>query len=107
MEDKNNYIIIKCPKCGYEYLAAEIFYPNDLLGHPGDILRDDDGKILMVSYNDEGEPCLEEEWECEHCGHTFTAKLKIKADTEYDSRLDFSDDYTITVKDEDKEDLFS
>lgn len=38
--------IIKCPNCGYEYLPAEIYYPNNFLGYPKNIVRDDNGKIL-------------------------------------------------------------
>lgn len=103
MENKEKYIIIRCPKCGYEYTAAEIFYPEGLLGYPKDIFRDDNGKIMMISGD---EPCLEEEFECEHCNHTFIAKLKVKADAEYDLKYDFNDEYTISLKDEDKEELF-
>ena len=103
MEEKDSYIVIRCPKCGMEYLAAEIFYPSGLLGKPKDILRDDNGKILLVT----GElPVLEEDWECERCNHQFKAKLKIKPDSSYDSRYDFNEDYTIDITDEDKEELF-
>ena len=46
MNDLSKHIIIKCPKCGYEYLASEIFYPEDLLGTCNNIIRDENGKIL-------------------------------------------------------------
>ena len=97
------HIIIKCPKCGYEYLAFEIFYPDDLLGGSTDILRDENGKIIFLGNGKE--PSLETEWECEHCGCTFKVKLFIKGETIYNTTYDFSDDYTIT-NETDKEDLF-
>ena len=103
MRDLNKQFIIKCPKCGYEYLASEIFYPEDLLGTTKNILRDDNGKILLISGGDN--PCLEQEWECDHCGCNFKAKLEIKAESTYNRNYDFSEDYVITSND-DKEKLF-
>ena len=103
MDEKDKYFVIKCPNCGYEYLAAEIFFTDSLLGSPKDILRDDTGKILFISGD---EPCLEQEWECDKCGHNFTAKLIVKSEVKYDSKYDFGDDYTINLKDEDKQELF-
>lgn len=32
-QDKKLELII-CPKCGREYLPAEIYYPNEFLGKP-------------------------------------------------------------------------
>ena len=37
---------IVCPQCGMEYLPAEIYLPNYLLGKPTRIVRDENGKIL-------------------------------------------------------------
>ena len=48
MNDLKKHVIIKCPKCGYEYLASEIFYPQSLLGSGPNPLRDDTGKILLL-----------------------------------------------------------
>ena len=38
--------IIECPKCGYEYLPAEIFVPKYYFGTPENIERDEHGKII-------------------------------------------------------------
>ena len=38
--------VIKCPTCGYEYLPAEIYMPNDFLGKPNNLMRDEHGKII-------------------------------------------------------------
>lgn len=103
MNDLTKYITIKCPKCGHEYLALEIFYPESLLGSCSDILRDDNGRILLVSNGEE--PCLEEDWECYNCGCNFKARLDIKGYSVYNQNYDFSEDYVIS-NDEDKEKLF-
>lgn len=103
MNDLNKHIIIRCPKCGYEYLASEIFFPESLLGSCPDILRDEAGKILLLPTGEQ--PELEEDWECYNCGCTFKAKLDIKGYSVYNQNYDFSEDYVIS-NDEDKEKLF-
>ena len=103
MEDKVKYFAFKCPKCGAEYTIAEVFYPENLLGKPGDIIRDDKGKILVITGK---EPNLEEDWECEYCGTNFKVKLDIKPTVLYDKRFDFNDDFSIDTNDGDKEVLF-
>ena len=91
---KNKVKIIKCPKCGYEYLPAEIFYPDTLLGHPKDIIRTLDGKIDF--YNDTaGE--FEEEYICDNCDTTFTVTASINFDTAINVNHDFSSDYSSTI----------
>lgn len=98
-----DFVIVKCPKCGYEYTAAEIFYPQDLLGNPNNIIRDDEGKIILVEGK---QPVLEETFECDKCGTTFRARLGIQAETKYNKELDDEDEFVIDLKEQDKEDLF-
>lgn len=96
-----DFIVIKCPKCGYEYVAAEIFFPKDLLGRPNNIIRDDNGHIILV----EGEqPNLSEEYECEKCGTTFKTTLSITSESKYNKNEE--DSFTIDLTDNDKEQLF-
>lgn len=97
-----NYLKIRCPKCGYEYHVAEIFFPEDILGKPINIVRDDNNKIIWCEGDDSSS---EEQWECYNCGTTFKVKLNIDCETVYDNKYDFSDDYTVT-KNTDKEILF-
>lgn len=95
-----DFVIIKCPKCGYEYAAAEIFYPDTLLGKPKNIVRDDDGHIILI----EGEqPDIKEEFECEKCGTIFKTTLSITSETKYNKNLD-KDDFVMDLND--KETLF-
>ena len=93
-----DFTIIKCPKCGYEYVAAEIFYPQDLLGKPNNIIRDDKGHIILI----EGEsPCFDEEFECENCGTIFKSHLDINSTTKYDKDLE-EDEFVIDLEDKTK-----
>ena len=60
--------IIKCPTCGYEYLPAEIFLPDEFLGKPKNIVKDVYGKILGyegIKMNDT------EIFKCDSCNTTF------------------------------------
>lgn len=60
--------VIKCPECGYEYLPAEIYLPNDFLGKPKNIMKDSNGKILGfdgIKMNDT------ETYKCDNCDTLF------------------------------------
>lgn len=81
---------IRCPHCGAEYLPAEIFLPNELLGYPTDIEKAYDGKI--VSYS--GQPInTVESYECDKCGKLFKTRARLTFETELDSKYDFNEDY--------------
>lgn len=71
--------VIKCPKCGYEYVPTEIFFPDALLGNPTQIQRNSEGKIEDYMGLP---PNPIETWECDKCGATFTVisdlKFKVK-----------------------------
>lgn len=71
----NNFITINCPKCGYEYLPAEIFIPKAFIGTPKDIIRDSNHKIedFMGKSLD-----IVEEYTCDHCHTTFSVDTDIK-----------------------------
>ncbi len=91
---KLDYTIkIICPHCGAEYLPAEIFYPESILGNPSNIIKDEDG--LIEHYEGE-EPDFTEEYTCDKCGHTFT----VTGDVVYTvtEKLDeFDEDWSTTV----------
>ena len=89
--------IIECPKCGYEYLPAEIFVPKYYFGTPENIERDEHGKII----NYEGTSVdLFEKYKCDKCNTEFriVSKLQLTSeltfpgsfDEEYVSKLDHS-----------------
>ena len=103
MNDLKKHVVIRCPKCGYEYLASEIFYPESLLGSCQNPLRDENGKLLLLPEGEE--PTLEEDWECYNCGCNFKAKLDVRGCSVYNQNYDFSEDYVISTE-EHKEKLF-
>lgn len=97
-----DFVIIRCPKCGYEYVAAEVFFPEDLLGKPNNIIRDDNGKIILV----EGEqPETTETFVCENCNTEFRVRLGIQTESKYNKDLE-NEDFTYDLRDSDKEQLF-
>lgn len=69
---------IKCPKCGAEYLPAEIFLPQDFLGYQTKIIRDE-GELLGYDGEDP-QFKVSEEYECYECDTKFkvTATLSFK-----------------------------
>jgi len=67
--------IIKCPYCGREYTIDEIYLPNSLLGKTREVMRMVDGTIDIIDYINP--PDLNEKYECDGCGNTFTVKANL------------------------------
>jgi DNA-directed RNA polymerase subunit RPC12/RpoP len=60
--------VIRCPECGYEYLPAEIYLPDEFLGKPNNVVRDFLGKIMGyegIKMNDT------EKYICDNCNTSF------------------------------------
>ena len=77
------YKIIKCPKCGYEYLPGEIFNPWHFLGQPKNIVRNRIGEVLGY----EGiEHTPIEEFVCVNCDHQFKVTAKVNFVTDEDKQ---------------------
>ena len=85
---------IKCPKCGYEYLAAEILIPKIIFGQPKEIIRKTDGTIDF--YLGE-EPDLHDSYICDKCGATFNIDVDITFNCTLDQECNFSEDYSSTI----------
>lgn len=83
---------IKCPCCGYEYLPAEIFLPDYILGKPTDIIRTVSGEIDTVQGLS---PQLEETFECVRCNRTFKilAHISFESKTINDVKKSFDEPY--------------
>lgn len=87
--------IIECPKCGREYLPAEIFVPRAFFGKPEDIERDFAGKIL--SY--EGTSVdLFEKYICDKCDTEFRIIAKLQLTTELGFPGNFNEEYLSKVE---------
>lgn len=69
---------IKCPHCGAEYLAGEIYMPGALIGQPDEIVKDSLGKVIYEDYNSEDrEPNMVEHFVCEYCEKPFIVEATI------------------------------
>lgn len=67
--------IIKCCHCGAEYLPAEIFLPNELLGKPKCIEKDLTGKIINYFGSNMN---TTESYCCDYCGRKFKVDANVK-----------------------------
>lgn len=87
-------IIIKCPKCGQEYLMEEIYYPQEFFGYPLNIIRDEKGKIIYYS-NESINPV--ETYTCDNCDCKFEVTAKITFDTKI---CDSDNEFTMSLYDD-------
>lgn len=87
MSEVKNKIV--CPWCGREYMAAEVFYPDSLLGKPANIIKNEDGKIEYWSGDDMN---LTETFVCD-CGKEFATTANIKFETQKIVKNDFDEVY--------------
>ena len=86
--------IIKCPHCGAQYLAAEIYMPGAFLGRPEDLVKDSLGKIIYEDYRDSQEPDMIEHFTCEFCDKPFVVEATITYKTMAEEpEKDFSQQY--------------
>ena len=85
---------INCPNCGYEYLPAEIYLPNEFLGRPREIRRTSEGNIDTFSGTSQN---LEETYYCDKCNKPFKISAKIEYTTTLAPELDFSEDYVAPI----------
>lgn len=97
---KEKFAVIKCPYCGCEYLPAEIYVPNGLVGHPKYIEKDINGKILN-SYGKMFDPI--EYYTCDKCNTKFKVKADVKFMTYIDHKTDFNENFKMSIK---KQNLF-
>ena len=87
---------IRCPHCNYEYLPAEIFIPNSMLGYPVEIIRDESGNILghQGSTMD-----LKETYCCDKCDKQFEIEASISFKTAaINDIFDVDDDFKDIIK---------
>lgn len=74
----DNKLTIKCPFCGAEYPPSEIYYPDDLIGRPTDILKDNQGKIMGIVGKDVDPYAT---YECDYCHKKFLTEAVISFKT--------------------------
>lgn len=81
---------IVCPKCGREYLPAEIYLPRSFLGKPESISRYSNGKIDTF---DGSSMNLTESYVCDNCDTEFKVTAKVQFKTQVVKKNDFSQAY--------------
>lgn len=86
--------VIDCPKCGRQYLPAEIYVPNAFFGKPVDIVRDVYGTILDYEGTSVN---LQETFTCDNCNTTFQIKAKIGFTTELTKLDNFDEEYSSPI----------
>lgn len=92
--------VIKCPKCGAEYLFEEIYYPQEFFGKPLTIIRNEHNKIIYFS---DSSLNTEEEYTCDYCNCHFEVTAKIVFDSkeiEDEDVIKIYDDDTISLNEE-------
>lgn len=93
--------VITCPKCGYEYLPAEIFIPKAFFGKPENIKRDEKGKIVGFSKSSVDN---HEVYTCDKCDTTFRITARLTFLTDIKDSLNFNEDYSDSLE---KQELFT
>lgn len=89
--ERKKEAVITCPRCGCEYLPAEVYVPEAFFGKPEDIDRTSAGKIDVYGGTAMD---LHEEYTCEHCGATFEVTAEIKFKTAEKTEEDFDSVFT-------------
>lgn len=87
---------IKCPKCGQEYLACEIYYPKEFLGNAKDIVKDSEGHIRSFNNDDMN---LHEEFTCYNCNTLFNVDADVSFNTSINIEHNFDEDFESSVYD--------
>ena len=86
--------IIECPRCGAQYLPAEIFYPKEFLGNPKNIYRNSDGRLIDYDGNSMN---LSETYCCDNCGNRFKVTAKVHLSVEEIIEDVFDEEYTCQI----------
>jgi len=66
--------VIKCPKCGAEYMAGEIYLPEYFIGQPNNIIKGYDHNILSYNGSDMD---VEEQYQCDYCDCKFKVSASV------------------------------
>ena len=93
--------VITCPYCGREYLPAEIYMPKSFFGHPFDIERDYQGKIMDYMGRNLDST---ESFTCEGCNKKFFVNAQVKFNSCTELVGKFQEESKIPLK---KLDLFN
>lgn len=87
--------VIRCPRCGAEYLPSEIYIPGSLIGQPDEVIKDSFGKIIYEDYStDTREPDMIEHFICDYCEKPFVIEAMVTYKTKTEApEKDFKQQY--------------
>ena len=92
---KKKVNIIKCPKCGAEYLPPEIFIPNAFFGKLDEVERYADYTIKRYY----GKPMdTTEHYRCDQCDTPLKITTKLQFNVEEDAKYNFNEDYVSSLR---------
>ena len=92
----NRIDIIRCPNCGAEYTAGEIYLPEYFLGKPKYLEKD---YITHKILYDNGKPMNTKEYfTCEYCNTPFIVSAYVKFNVEEDAKHNFNKNYTTHIE---------
>jgi DNA-directed RNA polymerase subunit RPC12/RpoP len=92
--NNKRFDIIYCPECGMEYLPAEIYLPNELLGKPYHIIKDFKGSILDFTGNSMN---MKESYICDKCGSKFRVTARVNFKSEIIDKESFDKEYITKI----------
>jgi hypothetical protein len=81
---------INCPRCGKEYLPAEIFIPAYFMGKISYIERDENNRIVSIVGSDMD---LSESFTCDNCSCLFHITSEISFTVFEDKVGNFDEEY--------------
>ena len=82
--------LVDCPRCGWQYLPAELYVPKALVGKPYRVERTETGKIMEY----EGTSVDQyETYTCDNCNTEFRVHCKMTFITEETRLANFDDEY--------------
>lgn len=93
MKDKK-FDIIYCPNCGAEYLPAEIYLPNELLGKPSYITKDFEGKLIEFTGSSMN---TREIYICDKCDTKFRVTARFNFKSEAIDKESFNKDHETKI----------
>ena len=96
MKLDEEFQIIKCPCCGWQYMPAELYVPDAFIGTPSKISRDYLGHIL---YFDGETMCTDETYTCDNCGMKFVGDIKFDIHTGAFRCSNCSDGFIVSKQD--------
>ena len=87
----NSNMMIKCPRCGAEYLPKEIYIPRAFFGTADDINKDSISHKVIDYCGTNMD--TNESYICGYCNVPFLVSARVTFSTKEDKKHNFTEDY--------------